>query len=73
MILSDKELFELTGYSRPSKQLEDLHAQGFYRARISKANGRVILERESYEAVCAGDRVSRPKVRLNHLLKLRVA
>jgi hypothetical protein len=69
MILTDKELFELTGYSRPSKQLEELHQQGFYRARISKATGKVILERESYEAVCAGDRVTRPKLRLNHLPK----
>lgn len=73
MILTESELIALTGYRLPSKQLEELHSQGFYRARINKVSGRVILERESYEAVCAGDRVSRPKVRMPNLSRLRAA
>jgi len=73
MILTEKDLFELTGYRIPSKQLDELHAQGFYRARINKVSGRVILERESYEAVCVGDRISRPKVRIPNMSRLRAA
>lgn len=73
MILTENEIVSLTGYRIPSKQLEELHSQGFYRARINKVSGRIILERESYEAVCAGDRASKPKVRLPNLNRLRAA
>lgn len=53
--LSEQELRELTGgYKRPGDQLRELHRQGFNRARIGRVNGRVILERAHYDAVCAG-------------------
>ena len=52
--LSEDELIELTDYRQPKRQLETLRAAGFWRARISDVGGRVILEREHYEAVCAG-------------------
>lgn len=41
------------GYEQPSRQLDELRAQGFWRARLSRAHD-VILERAHYEAVCAG-------------------
>lgn len=41
------------GYKRPGDQLAELHRQGFYRARIAKVTGEVILERAHYDAVCA--------------------
>jgi hypothetical protein len=52
IVLSADELAELTGFVRPNKQLEELHRQGFVRAR--HVNGQVIVERAHYEAVCAG-------------------
>jgi hypothetical protein len=42
------------GYKRPADQLRALREQGFYRARIGKITGQVILERPHYDAVCAG-------------------
>jgi hypothetical protein len=54
------------GYKRPSDQLRALRDQGFYRARIGKVTGQVILERPHYDAVCAGAEPSnteRPRVR----------
>jgi hypothetical protein len=42
------------GYKRRSDQLVELHRQGFYRARIGKVTGQVILERAHYDAICAG-------------------
>jgi hypothetical protein len=52
--LSDAELVELTEYEQPTKQLQELHRQGFYRARIGRT-GRVILERAHYDAVARGE------------------
>jgi hypothetical protein len=71
--LSPAEISAITGgLVQKQKQLEELHAQGFVRARIS--HGQLVLERAHYEAVCAGvfARVSdqrdngRPKVKLVH-------
>lgn len=42
------------GYSQPAKQLQELHRQGFWRARRSRLTGAVILERAHVEAVCRG-------------------
>lgn len=52
-IFSFAELVELTGYEHASRQLIALHESGFWRARIRR-DGRVVLERPHYEAVCAG-------------------
>jgi hypothetical protein len=64
--LDPDELFELTSYKAASKQLAELHRQGFHRARIGRA-GRVVLERAHFEAVCRGEvpqqTIARPKVR----------
>ncbi|MFX8289615.1 DUF4224 domain-containing protein, partial [Acinetobacter baumannii] len=43
-ILSYDEIAKITGYTQPCKQLEDLRAQGFVRARRNRY-GRIILER----------------------------
>ena len=53
--LTEEEIVEITDYHQPAKQLEELHAQGFWRARRSPVTGRIVLERAHYEAVCAGD------------------
>jgi hypothetical protein len=55
LVLSAEELRALTGYRVPSKQLQELRRQGFWRARRSPMTGRVILERSHYEAVTRGD------------------
>lgn len=52
LTLTPEELKDLTGVTQKQRQIEDLHAQGFIRARLT--HGRVILERAHYEAVCAG-------------------
>lgn len=53
--LSPAEIQEIAGgYKRPRDQLRALRDQGFYRARIGKVTGQVILERPHYDAVCAG-------------------
>ena len=39
---------------RADKQLHELHARGFARARRSPLSGRVVLERSHYRAVTAG-------------------
>lgn len=63
LTLSRSELAELTGYRRAADQLRELHAQGFFRARVR--GGAVILERAHYDAVCVGAKTaSQPKVRL---------
>lgn len=51
--LSPSELKAITGYAAPTAQLRELHRLGFSRARKG-ADGRLILERAHYEAVCAG-------------------
>lgn len=63
LLLHPDELLALTGYKRPADQLQELHRQGFTRARRSPATGAVILERAHYLAVCAGQlQQARPRV-----------
>lgn len=52
--LSEAELFAITGYELPCKQLNVLHGRGFHRAYIARKGG-VVLERAHYEAVCRGE------------------
>lgn len=52
IVLSPEELYGVTGYHQATRQLVELHSQGFWRARLK--DGRLILERAHYEAVCAG-------------------
>lgn len=71
--LNSDELAGVTGYRTPKRQLEELHRQGFYRARIA-ATGNVILERAHYDAVCAGAKPAKePIVRNPFTPKLRLA
>ena len=66
--LSAQEVAQITGYKRPADQLDELHRQGFYRARRSPTTGSIILEREHYTAVCAGSRQENtPKLRTPQL------
>lgn len=52
--LSYDEIRAITGgRKRHRDQLAELKAQGFYRARLG-IDGKVVLERPHYEAVCAG-------------------
>lgn len=61
--LSETELRALTGgYKRPCDQLPELHRLGFYRARVSRITGRVVLERAHYDAISGGQQQA-PKVR----------
>lgn len=69
IILTSEELAGVTGYRTPKRQLEELHRQGFYRARIS-ATGNVILERAHYDAVCAGDKPAKEPTVRNPFLRL---
>lgn len=64
LVLSADELQQLTGYRVPSKQLCELHRQGFWRARRAPITGRVILERAHYEAVTHGGDVKKPEPQL---------
>lgn len=52
LILDQTELEQLTGYRQPSRQLAELHRQGFVRARRNRL-GEVVLERGHFEAVQA--------------------
>lgn len=65
LLLSREQLREITGFTQPERVLAELHEQGFYRARRSKADGSVILERTHYDAVTAGNlkAANAPKVR----------
>lgn len=54
LILSEMELYLITGYKKPQLQLQELKRQGFYRARQSHTTGHIILERVHYEAVSKG-------------------
>lgn len=55
MILTPEEVRALSGgYSQPSRQLKELHALGYWRARRSKITGEVIVERDHVAAVSAG-------------------
>lgn len=53
LTLSPSEIEEITGFAQPCKQLDALRQQGFIRAHRAR-DGRVILERAHYLAVCAG-------------------
>ena len=53
-ILNEKELRQITGYTTAARQLEVLHKRGFIRAYRSR-DGRVVLERPHYLAVCRGE------------------
>lgn len=66
--LTDLEIERLAGgYKRPAEQLRELLKLGFWRARRSELNGKVILERPHYEAVSRGGdqppAVAAPKLR----------
>lgn len=53
MITLDKdELVKLTGLTQPRRQVDELRARGFWRARL--VHGETVLERAHFEAVCAG-------------------
>ena len=58
IILTTDELERVTGYKTPKRQVQELHRQGFYRARIA-VTGNVILERAHYDAVCAGAKLAK--------------
>lgn len=65
-ILSETEIAEITGYKRHAAQVMELRRQGFFRARRGPVSGHVIVERQHYEAICGGARLSaanEPKVR----------
>ena len=54
-LVSEDEIRRITGgYNQQAKQLAELHRQGFWRARRSRMDGSIILEREHYNAVCRG-------------------
>lgn len=57
LILDQAELEAITGYRQPSRQLLELHRQGFLRARRNRL-GEVVLERGHYDAVVAGHMAS---------------
>ena len=69
IVLSEDELRTITRYRQPSRQLNELHRQGFHRARKGRFGG-VLVERAHYEAVCAGrvavnaPQVKPPKLRM---------
>ena len=53
-VLSTEELQQITGYAAPLRQLDVLHKRGFVRAYRAR-DGRIILERPHYLAVCRGE------------------
>jgi hypothetical protein len=54
LTLTDSELAEICpDVKQPAAMVRHLHAEGFKRARLR--DGRVILERSHYEAVCRGE------------------
>lgn len=60
--LQQDELQALTGYKRPNDQLRVLLKRGFTRAHVQ--NGRLVLERAHYDAVCRGEAVQAASGRL---------
>lgn len=70
ILLTEIEIKAIAGdLTQPQRQIEELRAQGFWRARLSRSH-RVILERSHYHAVCAGAaqggstiKAERPKLR----------
>jgi hypothetical protein len=53
ILFTKDELIKLTGYERPTLQLEVLRRDGFWRARMGRRG--VILERSHYDAVTRGE------------------
>lgn len=54
ILMTEEEIRDIVGgYTQPQRQVRELHARGFWRARLSRSH-EVILERAHYEAVCAG-------------------
>jgi hypothetical protein len=53
-VLSEEELQQITGYTTPLRQLDVLHKRGFTRAYRAR-DGRIVLERPHYLAVCRGE------------------
>lgn len=52
--LTEAEILQISGgLTQPRRQLAELRARGFWRARLGR-HGKVILERAHYHAVCAG-------------------
>lgn len=52
--LDEQQIAKLSGgYTQPRRQLEELRARGFWRARLGR-DMKVVLETAHYEAVCAG-------------------
>ena len=66
--LTPDEIYQITGYHQPIKQLAELRRQGFWRARLNRLH-EVILEKEHYNAVCGGATQSVPAT--NQSLKER--
>lgn len=73
MLLTPDQIQALTGCRQPSRQLAELHRQGFWRARRAPITGRVILECAHYDAVCAGADREQPAPRLRDAPALRAA
>lgn len=69
IILTSDELERVTGYKTHKRQMQELHRQGFYRARIG-ATGNLILERAHYDAVCAGAKPAKEPTVRNPFLRL---
>ena len=54
LLLDEAEVRAVAGgLTQPRRQLAALHKSGFWRARLS-TDGKVILERAHYDAVCVG-------------------
>ncbi|MGJ3704585.1 DUF4224 domain-containing protein [Variovorax sp. AFSI2.2] len=70
-ILTRAELKQLTGYKRSAEQMAELLRQGFYRARRSRVDGSVILERPHYDAVSAGASMPANEPRLRPVTRKR--
>lgn len=69
LTLTPDELRQITGYTMPARQLQALHAAGYWRARRNVL-GTIILTRAHYDAVERGEdtrpgkQPTRPKLRL---------
>jgi hypothetical protein len=57
ILLAEDEIAAITGYQNPALQVRELRKQGFGRARVNALN-RVVLERDHYRAVCAGQQAA---------------
>jgi hypothetical protein len=71
--LTPEELVNLTGYKQATKQLAELHRQGFWRARRCRVTGAAILERPHYDAVSRGGDTKPPAAPQLRMPTLRMA